>query len=93
MSVLLHAELAVKCIHANGVPEDQREEGKDGSLLGKPETERVAADLELVKKIHQQNPATERHREPDKQAAGHQTEIGLPVRPVLFAHVHPQLFL
>jgi len=93
-SVLVDAMLAVEPVHADGVEEDQHQEGEYRALLREPETERVAADVELVEKVHQQDATAAGDRGPDRQSTGDQPQIGLPIGlPVVVHVVPPPLFL
>ena len=89
LSVFANAELAVQGIHADGIEEDQSQEGKYRALLREPESERVAADPELVEEVHQQDAAAEGNAEPDEQASEDQSDICLPVVCLSIVHCLP----
>jgi len=72
-------KLTVQFIHLPGIEEYQHDEGKNGTLLGKPETERVATEYDIVQQWSKQNAETERDDEPYDQAANQKPQISFPV--------------
>src|SRR3990167_4847622 len=79
VSVFVNVELAVDLTHLPGVVEDQRDEHVDRALMGEPEAERVAAELDVVEQVGEQDAGAERDQEPDDQDLGQQSERRLPV--------------
>jgi hypothetical protein len=63
----MNIKLDVQVVHAPGVIKDLPDKEVDGTLVRKPETQRITAQVELVKKVHKQNARPERHQKPEDQ--------------------------
>jgi hypothetical protein len=72
--------LAVDLVHAARIPEDQADEDEDGTLLGKPEAQGIAAEVKIIKRIAKQDAGTERNYKPDNKGYEKQPERCTPVR-------------
>src|SRR5690606_5405965 len=78
-SLLFHAVFAVEVAHLLCIDKDQHHEYIDGTLLCKPETELVTAQLDGIELFHKQNPATERNHKPNHHQRNHQFDVFRPV--------------
>ncbi len=56
--------LLVETIHQKDIRENDRDEGVDRSLLCKPEAELESTNLEAIQSVNKENPAPQRHTEP-----------------------------
>jgi hypothetical protein len=84
----VYVKLTVNVVHLLGVIEDQHDEDVNGTLLRKPETQRVTTKTEVVEQIRKQDAGPEGHYKPDDENPGQQTDRGFPVglTAVVFLH-------
>jgi hypothetical protein len=75
----VYVELTIDVVHLLGVVKDQRNEDIYGTLMRKPEPERVSAELDVVEQIRKQDASAKRHGKPDDENLGQQTQRGFPV--------------
>jgi hypothetical protein len=88
--LFVNVEFAIDRIHFLGIDEDQRHKNVNGSLLGKPEAQRVTAQVNIVEEGCEQDTCTERNQEPNCQYLGQQTQRSLPIgSPLLSIAVLP----
>jgi hypothetical protein len=79
-------ELLIKAVHLPHVNKDQNDKDVNGSLLGKPETQLEAEEVELIEEVDDQDAKDERNQEPDTEQYQHQPEICAPVA-IVFVHI------
>ena len=75
----MHIVFPVQLIHAPGVKEDDANKDVNRPLLGKPETQFEATNVNAIQLIHQQNSESVGTHEPDNHAGRNQPEIGAPI--------------
>src|SRR5690606_11770001 len=75
----LDVVLRVEAIEKKRVDEDEDDEDEDGSLLREPETERVAAELEIGEHVGEKHTAAEAADRPDRQQKEHDAKIRPPI--------------
>ena len=76
----LDAVLFVEPLHQHRVDENQDDKDVDRPLLGEPESEREAAEVELVEGFDEHDAETEGDDKPHGEQHGHQAEIRAPIR-------------
>ena len=77
--LLVDVILTVKTIHEHNVDEDQNDEDVDGALLGEPEPQREASDLNLIKSTGEEDAAAIRDDEPNAEKDREVPQVLLPV--------------
>lgn len=87
-SVFGHAELAVDSAHLRRVPENQRDEDVDRTLLREPEAQRIAAQLDGVELLGEQNAGAVRRQESNDQDFGQQRQRCGPIGPCMVVQGH-----
>jgi hypothetical protein len=75
----VYVEFAIDVAHLLRVPEDQCDKDVHRALLGEPEAERIAAQMNAVQQVCEQNAGTERNQEPDDLDLDQQSQRRLPV--------------
>jgi hypothetical protein len=82
----MNIKLDVQVVHAPGVIKNLPNEKVHGTLMGKPETQRITTQMELVKKVHKQNARPKRHQKPEDQARSSKASGFLSSRPDCRSH-------
>ena len=75
----MDVELAVDVTHLLRVPEDQRDEDVDRTLVGEPEPERIATQRDAVEGGREEDASSERNQEPNDHDLGKEAQHCLPI--------------
>jgi hypothetical protein len=84
----MNIKLDVQVVHAPGVIKNLPDKEVHGTLVRKPETQWVTAQVELVKKFHKQNARPERHQKPEDQHVPQEFQGFFPVGLTVIVMLH-----
>ena len=71
--------LGVESVQDQCIDKDQRDEDQNAALLGEPEAQREASQMEPVELVREELATAETGRRPDGEQHGHDGEVPTPV--------------